>query len=191
MTQEKLREFDFDMISTIIIHNSELYNKYSLIENEILRKKAVGKIFKSIEYLLFKLPLCDSKALWTGKISEKALTELTSKDRPKVEREHFWARKIVINKLFNEWLPILVENKGEGLKKLYLDSPGFGLYHITTSSENGILNSNYQNPLEFKSPEQSYNNADIELVDAPKDLFGKSRDGMAWWKSVNTKYLNI
>jgi hypothetical protein len=28
------------------------------------------------------------------------------------------------------------------------------------------------------------------LLDAPNDLFGKSRDGMSWWKSVNTKYLN-
>jgi hypothetical protein len=161
MTQEKLRDFDFDIIAIIILHNSKLYNKYSKIENEILRKKAIGKIAKSIEYLLFKLPLCDSKALWTGKISEKALIELTTKNKPKVEREHYWARKIVIDKLFNDWLHILKEEKGAGLKRLYLDSPGFGLYHITTSSENGILNSNYQDPSCFKSPEQSYNNADI------------------------------
>lgn len=191
MTQEKLREFDFDVISDIIIHNSKLYKEYQSIENDTLRKKALGKIFKSVEYLLFKLPLCDSKALWTGKISENAIIELKTKDRPKVEREHFWPRKIVIHKLFNDWLHVLKKESGKGLRKLYLDSPGFGLYHITTSSENGILNSKYQHLSVFESPEQSYNNANILLFDAPDDFFGKSRDGMSWWKSINPKYLEL
>ena len=69
-----------------------------------------------------------------------------------------------------------------------MKKPGFGIFHITTSSENQILEKlqSGENPL---TPEDLYQKAGIELVEVPEDFFGKKRHGMAWWKSVNEKYL--
>jgi len=164
----------FRVLSELLKHNKPAY------DNPITRS-AVVRMF---EMNIYKLPLNDSKQLFTGYISEEAIKLLKNSNQKNgqvpIDREHFYPRNYVINMLFTDWYDYTQDP--QKFMDLYFNK--FGRFHLTTSSENNKLKE-FQSIDVFTTPEKSYEDAGIKLVKISEELWGElfmSISGKKWWR---------
>lgn len=107
--------------------------------------------------------------LWTGKASIAAVHLLESGDYKGVSKDHQTPRKVAARMLLKLSDPELT---AENIERLYLED--IGHFNLVTKAENRAL-MRYQRAHVFASPQQSYADAGIQLVDAAQLQMARKR----------------
>jgi hypothetical protein len=109
---------------------------------------------------------------WTGRASVSAVQLLEAGEQKKVSKDHETPRKLAARQILS--LPSEQVTAGN-IRKLYLEN--FGRFNLVTRAENRKL-MQFQRAHVFVSPEQSYAEAGIVLVDASNLQSAKKRVGV-------------
>ena len=142
-----------EVIARTVISQQTFYKSKDCNENH--RQLLETMVGAAIWYLP------QGKDLWTGKISVDALKKLSkTKDLTSLTKDHHYPRKVAAAELFKvNWSVIPI--KSEEVLNRYRNK--YGLYNYVLPEENKKL-VKYQKAHLFVSPEDSYQQAGIQLI---------------------------